>query len=73
MIKDRKLIQGPGITGKMQPIRPHNAKSNPKIINMVVKVVCPSCPMPLCQDEFTDTGSIFAGIPSKVFYKANSD
>ena len=44
MIKDRKLIQGPGMTGKMQPIRPHNAKSNPEIINMVVKVVCPSCP-----------------------------
>jgi hypothetical protein len=51
MIKDRKLIQGPGMTGKMQPIRPHNAKSNPEIINMIVKIVCPSCPMPLCQNE----------------------
>ncbi|RZB30649.1 MAG: hypothetical protein SRB1_02929 [Desulfobacteraceae bacterium Eth-SRB1] len=41
MIKDKKLIEGPGMTGKIQPIRPHNAKSNPEIINMIVKVVCP--------------------------------
>jgi len=42
MIKAKKLIGGPGITGKMQPIRPHNAKSNPRIINMIVKVMCSS-------------------------------
>ena len=41
MIKDKKLIEGPGMTGKIQPIRPHNAKSNPEIINMIVKVVRP--------------------------------
>ncbi|MDO9566693.1 MAG: hypothetical protein Q7J15_08135 [Candidatus Desulfaltia sp.] len=41
MIKDKKLIEGPGMTGRTQPIRPHNAKSNPKIINMMVKLICP--------------------------------
>jgi len=41
MIKAKKLRGGPGMKGKMQPARPTNAKSNPRIINTIVKVVLP--------------------------------
>ena len=37
MIKAKKLREGPGMTGKMQPMRPTNAKNNPRIINTIVK------------------------------------
>jgi len=37
MIKDKKLREGPGMTGKMHPMRPTKARINPKIINVTVK------------------------------------
>jgi len=39
MIKDKKLRGGPGMTGTIQPIRATNTRSNPKIINNMVKWV----------------------------------
>ncbi len=39
MIKAKKLREGPGMKGKMQPARAINAKSNPRIIKKIIKVV----------------------------------
>ena len=38
MIKAKKLRGGPGIRGKMQPARPTNARSSPRIITIVIEV-----------------------------------
>jgi len=37
MIKDKKLREGPGMMGKMHPMRPTKATISPKIINVTVK------------------------------------
>ncbi len=39
MIKAKKLREGPGMKGKMQPARAINAKSNPRIIKKIIKGV----------------------------------
>ncbi|HOP48454.1 MAG TPA: hypothetical protein PK874_12410 [Desulfobacteraceae bacterium] len=39
MIRAKKLSGGPGITGRIPPMRPVNAKANPNILSINIKTV----------------------------------